>query len=346
MSYRTPDHRKSAVRRAADAMRSARRVILTTHVNADGDGTGSEVAVAAWLRALGAEAWILNPTPFPDMFRFMLPHSSWVLDAGTSRAEEMAAQADLAVVLDTGETSRIGRVKPLIDGRRTVVVDHHPPGEKPIGGISLRDPEACATGELVYDLMTTTDGPWPDEALVGMYVAILTDTGGFRFSNATPGAHRVVADLIERGLDHEAAYEQVYGKSSIRHFRLLESSLATLESEESTGVTWMVIPRPVYDEIGAEPDDLEGLVDYPRSVEGTEVGLLFRQTRNGDTKVSFRSNGSVDVNELARRFDGGGHVKASGALLNGAPDEVVPKVVDAAREAVRRHRAGAAEEPR
>lgn len=348
MTYRIPERRRDAVRRAADAMRAARRVVLTTHMNADGDGTGSEVAVAAWLRALGAEVWIVNPTPFPDMFRFMIPDPSWVLDVTRGRAEELAAQADLAVVLDTGEASRIGRVKPLIDGRRTVVVDHHPPGDKPLEGISLRDPEASATGELVYDLMFATDGPWPDEALVGMYVAILTDTGGFRFSNSTPGAHRVVADLVERGVDPEAMYDQVYGKSPLRHFRLLEASLATLDADD--GVAWMVVPRESYDELGAEPGDLEGMVDYPRSVVGAEVGLLFRQTRQGDTKVSFRSNGEVDVNQLARRFDGGGHVKASGALVKGLPEEVVPKVVEATRDAVRRHLAttgaGSDEEPR
>jgi phosphoesterase RecJ-like protein len=314
-------------------------------VNADGDGAGSQVAVASWLRALGAQAWIVNPTPFPDMFRFMVPDSSWIVHAGSSRAKEICAQADLAVVLDTGEVHRIGRVKGLIDDRTTVIVDHHPPGDRPLGGISFRDPSASATGEMVYDLMQLSGGPWPMEALIGLYVAILTDTGNFRFSNSTPGAHRVVADLIERGVDPEEMYEHVYGASPIRRFRLLEAALATLDSDEDHGVAWMQVPRKAYVDLGAEPDDLEGLVDYPRSVDGVEVGLLFRQTEKGDTKVSFRSNGEVDVNALARRFDGGGHVKASGALLKGPPEKVVTRVVDATREAVRLTREASKQEP-
>jgi phosphoesterase RecJ-like protein len=279
------------------------------------------------------------------MFRFMVPESSWVLDATTPRAQELSAQADVAVVLDTGEASRIGRVKPLIDRRTTVIVDHHPEGDKPLQGISVRDAGASATGELVFDLLSASGGPWPRVALDALYVAILTDTGGFRFGNSTPGAHRVVAELIERGVDPEAMHGHVYGAKPLRHFRLLRASLATLDFDEDVGLAWMLVPRQVYDDLGAEPDDLEGLVDYPRSVEGAEVGLLFRQTRQGDTKVSFRSNGDVDVNEVARRFDGGGHVKASGALIRGLPEEVVPRVLDATRQAVRRGAVRRVEEP-
>lgn len=338
-TYRTPDHRRNAVRQAVNALRASRNAVLTTHVNADGDGTGSQIALAAWLRALGGRAWIINPTPFPDMFRFMLPESSWVVEAGSERARELCARADLAVVLDTGEFPRIGRVKPMIQDLRALVIDHHPPGEKPIGGLSLRDPAACATGELVHDLVLATDGPWEPAVRTGIYVGILTDTGSFRFSNSTPASHRIAADLIERGLDPEAVSEEVYGASPLRRFQLLQACLSTLEADPDGGVAWMRVPRDVYEQLGATPDDLEGLVEYPRAVEGTEVAMLFRQTSRGDTKVSFRATGDVDVNQLARTFGGGGHVKASGALLERTPDEVVPEVVDAAREAVRGHRA-------
>ena len=113
MNYRTPDHRRIPARRAADAMRASRSCILTTHVNADGDGVGSQIAVAAWMRANGSRAWIVNPTRYPGLFRFLLPDDSWVLEAGSAAAREACAQADLAVVLDTGEVPRIGRVKSI-----------------------------------------------------------------------------------------------------------------------------------------------------------------------------------------------------------------------------------------
>lgn len=332
MSYSTPDHRRIPARRAADAMRASRSCILTTHVNADGDGVGSQIAVAAWMRANGARATIINPTRFPGLFDFLLPDRNWVLDAGSDAAAEACARADLAVVLDTGEVPRIGRVKPMIEHLPLVVVDHHPLGDQPLGGISFRDPEASATGELVYDLLLATRGPWPQEAIDAIYVAILTDTGSFRFGNSTPLCHEVVADLIRRGADPEELHRKVYGQAPLRRFRLLEACLATLQAAD--GVGWMSVPPEAYERLEAVGDDLEGLVDYPRSVEGVHVALLFRQTPRG-VKISFRSDGTVDVNALARAFGGGGHVRASGGLVPGELDEVRARVVEAAQAALR-----------
>ncbi len=335
LSYRTPDARVSSVREVRNALLASRRAVLTTHLNADGDGAGSEAALTAWLRANGTEAHIVNPTPFPDPFRFLV-EDSWVADASSARAKEVCERADLAVVVDTGEVQRIGRVRSLIRDLMTVVIDHHPPGDQPIGGFSLRDSDACAAGELVYDVLLSAGGPWPRLALEGMYVAILTDTGSFRFTNATPGSHRVVADLIARGVDPEQMYAQVYGKAPVRKYRLLRRALDSLELDEEWGIAWMVIPQDAYLELGATQDDLEGMVDIPRGVEGAKVGLLFRLTTTGEVKVSFRSNGPVDVNELARRFGGGGHVRASGAVVPGPMPAAVAKVVQATRDAMSR----------
>lgn len=335
MSYRTPDHRRAAVREVLDLLRAARRVILTTHLNADGDGAGCEAAMASWLRALGAEAWIVNPTTYPDAFRFVLEREEWVVSADSSRAEELTADADLALVLDTGEIHRIGRVKPLIQAVPTIVVDHHPAGDSAIAGTHFRDPRACATGELCYDLLLAAGGPWTTEVVEGLYLAIMTDTGSFRFSNSTPGGHVVAAELIERGVDPEAIYRHVYGSFPLRRFRILEASLEHLDVDESGLVAWMTVPREICESLGAEPEDLDGLVDYPRSVSGVEVGLLFRETGRGQVKISLRSNGRVDVNVLARRFGGGGHVRASGALVKGSLDQVRKQVVEEAAGAAR-----------
>ena len=336
MPYTVPSHRLDAVAEVLEALSASRSAVLTTHLNADGDGAGSGVALAAWLRARGNRAVVVNPTPFPDAYRFLLDGESegWILPAGSSEAHEACRRADLAVVLDTGEVPRIGRVKPMIDGLKTVVVDHHPPGDQPIGGISLRDPAACATAELVYDLVISAGGPWPRPLVEGLYVAVLTDTGSFRFSNATPASHRVAAELIERGAEPEALYGHVYGAAPLRRLLLLRAALDTLEVDPVSCVSWMTVPEDAFRALEATADDLEGLVDYPRSIEGTEVGLLFRRTSGGGTKVSFRSNGEVDVNALARQFGGGGHVRASGALVEKPLEDVVPEVVEATRRAV------------
>ena len=186
MTYQTAQSRFEAIDSVLAAVRNKEIAVLTTHINADGDGCGSEIALAAWLREQGTEAFIVNPTPFPESFRFLVPDESWVVDSRTGEAQELCDGADIALVLDTGEIPRIGRVRPLIDGLDTVVIDHHPPGDRPIEGVTFRDSSACATGELVFDLINRAGGPWPASADPAMYVAILTDIGSFRIRLRPP----------------------------------------------------------------------------------------------------------------------------------------------------------------
>ena len=324
----------AAVKQVKSALLASRKAVLTTHLNADGDGAGSEAALVSWLRANGTEAWIVNPTGFPGQYDFLLEDPDWSVAPGSARARDLCDQADLAIVVDTGEVARIGRVRDMIRDLPTVVIDHHPVGDQPIGGTTLLDAAACAAGELVYDVMLDAGGPWPETAIQGLYVALLTDTGGFRFDNTTPGCHRMVADLVERGVGPAAMHELVYGSAPLRKYHLLRHALATLQHDGESGVSWMTIPSDVYHELGITAEDLEGIVDIPRSIEGTHVGLLFRLAASGEVKISFRSNGAVDVNVLARRFNGGGHVKASGALVPGPLERAIEEVLEATRAAV------------
>lgn len=328
-----PSPRRAAIDTLLPLLRKSRKVVLTTHVNADGDGAGCEAALASWMASQGVEPVILNPTPFPSNLAFLLEDPSVVVDASDLPAARAAVEgAELAVVVDTGEAPRIGRVKPLLEGLPLAVVDHHPEGEKALRGISFRDVAAAATGELVHDLIAVAGGPWTPAVVNGLYVAILTDTGGFRFSNTTAAALRTAASLVERGASPEGLNRAVYGRVPLRRLRLLAASLPTVTVED--GVAWMVVPRPAYEANGATPDDLEGFVDHARSLEGVEVGLLFRTVGDGGTKISLRSNGGVDVNALARRFGGGGHVRAAGALVAAPLEEVMATVIPAVKEAV------------
>jgi phosphoesterase RecJ-like protein len=325
--YGIPKRRLNMVQDAVAALEGASRAVLTTHVNADGDGVGSQVALLSFLEERGAKAWILNPSPISEVFRFMMPDSGRVLDAASDEAAIRSREADLCVVVDTGETSRIGRVRSLVRHLPTLVIDHHPVGDDPIGGVSFRDTRAAAAGELVFDLLWAAGGPWTRAVADGLYVALMTDTGSFRFSNVTPGVHRVVAELVERGADPDRLYRQIYGKVPMRRIKLLSTVLPTLDVSPDGRVAWLSLSARALRESGCSSDDLEGMVDYPRDLEGVEVGLLFRELDDGQVKISLRSNGYVDVNALARSLGGGGHVRASGALVAGSLEEVRERVV-------------------
>ena len=330
-----PGERRPGLMQVLDALEGARDVALTTHVNADGDGAGSEAALAAWLLQTGRRVAITNPTPFPDRFAYMLPEGVDVLEPGTA-LDQRARAADLLVVLDTGEPGRIGRVAKALRDGAVVVVDHHPPSAEGIDAPGVRDPSACATGELVYDLFTLAGvESWTDPMIQGLYAAIETDTGSFRFANTTPRTHAIASELLRRGVDPEAVYRRLHGAVPVERIRMLRVALDHLETDPDLPITWITVPRVVTHEMGATADDLDGMAEYARNVLGTEVALMFRETRDGATKVSLRSNGEVDVNAIARQFGGGGHVKASGALIGSPLEATRPRVLDAARRAVR-----------
>lgn len=333
-----PARRRAGLETMLEVVEGARRVVLSTHINADGDGAGSECAVAGWLAGLDRSVAIVNPTPFPTQYRHLVTDPSWVLDPGNPALPATIQRADLVLVLDTGEPKRLGRHEKALLRRPVAVIDHHVPSAASLHGSALvQDETACATGELVYDLFhaAALARPWPVAIAEALYTAIVTDTGSFRFSNTTPRAHAIAGDLIAQGVDPELVYRRIFATVPLRRVQLLRHALDSLQVDSELPITWMTITRDVMQALAADSEDLEGLVEHARSVEGTEVALFFRETADGATKVSFRSAGAVDVNALARQFGGGGHVKASGALLHESLDSALPRILEAVRAAVR-----------
>jgi phosphoesterase RecJ-like protein len=335
MSVSIPPERTRAAHEIAAALPAGRRVVLTTHVNADGDGVGSEIGLWHLLRARGVDASIANPTGIPERFDFLVPDGADASD----RAVREIERADTIVVLDIGDLSRLGDLGNAVRQRAvpTVCIDHHvSPGSLPPGP-RLVAPEATATAELVFDLASALAWPLTAESARALYVGILTDTGGFRFANTSARALRVAAALLEQGVDPEGIYESVYASAPEGRVRLTAEVLQTLVVEPEVGLAWVTVPPDALDRHDATPDDLDGIVEFPRSIAGVRLALLFRQIANGRIKVSFRSMGAVNVAELAHQFGGGGHRKAAGASLEGAMGDVQRTVLEAARTYVRDH---------
>ena len=313
----------------AAVLTSARHVVLTTHVNADGDGVGSEIGLWHLLRARGVSVTIANPTGIPDRFHFMVPEGADASDRAASEIE----RADVVASLDIGDLSRLGNLATIITKRQPalVCIDHHVGPVKLPPGPCLIAPEATATAELVFDLASVAGWPLTPEVAQPLYVGLLTDTGGFRFSNTTARALRVAAALLEKGVDPESIYASVYASAPEGRVRLLAEVLQTLVVEPEVGLAWVSVPADALRRHEVTADDLDGIVEFPRSIAGVRMALLFRHIGNGRIKVSFRSMGEVDVAALAHQFGGGGHHRAAGASLPGTMAEVEEKVLTAAR---------------
>jgi phosphoesterase RecJ-like protein len=325
--------RREAIERLAREFRAGRSVAISTHINADGDGCGSEAALARILTGMGMTVRIVNPTPWPDTYEFLL--DSDVVDA-TSEGSGALRKADLLVVLDISDVKRLGNLADTVRALKIpkIVIDHHIPSDEPPSDQMLSDTTACATGELIYDLATVLGAELTPKMAVALYVAILTDTGGFRFSNTSARCLAVASQLLAAGVEPEEMYRRLYASHPIGRLHLLRDALATLEVDPAYGISWISVAAGAAEEYGLKSEDLEGLAEHPRSVGGTRMAIFFRDLGHGKIKVSFRSTGDVNVNEFARQFAGGGHAKAAGALIPGTIDEVRHTVVNAAREFV------------
>ena len=324
-----PPERAKAARDVAAALTSARHVVLTTHVNADGDGVGSEIGLWHLLRARGVSVRIVNPTGIPERFSFLIPEGA---DASRNAVHEIE-RADIVAALDIGDLARLGNLVTVINKRQPpfVCIDHHVGPVKLPAGPYLIAPEATATAELVFDLASVAGWPLSPESAQALYVGLLTDTGGFRFSNTTARALRVAAVLLENGVDPESIYASVYASAPEGRVRLLAEVLQTLVVEPDVGLAWVSVPADALRRHEVTADDLDGIVEFPRSIAGVRMALLFRHIGNGRIKVSFRSMGEVDVAALAHQFGGGGHHRAAGASLAGSMADVEEQVLQAAR---------------
>ena len=308
-----------------------RRVCLTTHVNPDGDGLGSEVGLAHLLRAIGVEVLVANPTVTPARFEFLLRGLSKV--DRSAEAVKTLRIADVIVVLDISDLGRLGMLSQTVAERGVPVacIDHHvSPGTLPPGPRYV-DPSASATGELVAEIALANRWPLTPEVARALYVAILTDTGGFRFSNTKPRTLRIAAELLETGLDPESIYLDVYANAPAGRPRLLAEALQTLVVEEDVGLAWVTVPPGAVERHKVTVDDLDGIVEFPRSVAGVRMAMLFREMSQGRVKVSLRSVGEVDVAAFAKPYGGGGHVHAAGVALEGTLPDVQARILEAAR---------------
>ena len=306
---------------AFDALVAAKqRFVLTTHVNPDGDGLGSEVALALWLTALGKDVTILNDGRMPDNFEFLAAHTP-VETFTPERAEEVFAGADVLVVLDMQNEERLGRLRPYAarPGLVIAILDHHV-GTPAFGTVHVVLPEKAATGELVYDLIRRTPGALTRPMADALYTALVTDTGSFRHANTDPDVHSMAAALLALGVESAVIQSWIHRHRHMDRLRFVGHLLTNLKASDDGTVAWFEVTPELFARYDVDGTDTEGLVDFPRTVPGVEAVMLLTDLGDGRVKASLRSSGRVDVNGVARQFAGGGHRFAAGATLDGPLD--------------------------
>ena len=307
-----------------ELLASSERIILLSHHNPDGDTLGSMLALWHHLSP-GRKVRMACSDPVPELYRF-LPGWEEVLTNEEALAKKETY--DLAVAVDASDLGRLGPGGGELIARAQVVVsiDHHATGE-PFGNPAWIDPDAAATGELVWALLRDC---LTEEIATALYTAIITDCGSFRYANTTAQTLTIAGKLVEAGADPHLIATRVFETRSFASLKLLERALGTLEVDGTGQLGWMELTEEMFQDTGATQEAGEGFVNYVRMIEGVRLAILFREN-SGKVRVSLRSL-DVDVGKLAATFGGGGHVRAAGCELAMPLADAKEQVLARARE--------------
>ena len=301
-----------------EAILQRQRFVITSHARPDGDAIGSQVAMALALRQLGKDAQMVDADLAPSPFLTFPGVREMQISATVD------GQFDAAIVMECGDLSRTGVEG--FDKYFVINIDHHP-GNKGYGAINWFDPGAAACGEMVFDLIEALGVTLTAEIATHIYIAILTDTGGFHFSHITPRTFEICRRCTEAGAQPEAIARAVYDSSTMGRLRLMGAVLHNLEFEGGGRAALAALTLKLLEETGATHEDAEGLINIPLTVNAIQAVAFFKEIAPDSFRISLRSKGHVDVNRVANAFGGGGHKNAAGCTLNGPYAEVRRKLV-------------------
>ncbi len=306
----------------ADVISGAKKIVIGGHERPDGDCIGSEVALCAILRHAGFDAEIINADSPPPKYDFLVtgglpPLPGCDVPVHVAGPDE-CIKTDVLIVLDAPELRRLGRIAPRIDATTIIVMDHHPASAE-FGLINWIDTRACATGELVWRLAACRGWAVPRLGLQALYTAIITDTGQLSYSNTSPRALRMVAELVERGVDPEVIWQRIYLNKTAAELALESRARASLSCAAGGKICCISLSIADFAATGTGPQNTEEFVGIPRALNGVVLSVFMYEINKGaQTKISLRSTRQFDASALARTFGGGGHRQAAAFAFNGS----------------------------
>lgn len=308
----------------AEALCAHQRFVIMSHMRPDGDALGCELAMAICLLEMGKEVTVWNEDGMLDKFRF-LPRAELVQKPPTT-----AQDFDVAIALDTATQERVGSCLQAVGKVKLWInIDHHV-SNNGYGDLAHIDPSAPAAGQILYELFRSQNLPFTYEMADNLFVAISTDTGSFQYPNTSARSFEIGAELIKAGVNVGRLSQLVYESYPLRRIELLRAVLNTLKISCDGRLASFSLSMATAQQIGAKPEDNEGLIDYIRAIEGVIVAAFIEELPGSKVRISLRSKDpKVDVCKICSQFKGGGHTLAAGARTRGTLAEVETKVLKA-----------------
>ena len=313
----------------AEAFRSHQRFVVMSHLRPDGDAIGCEVALALCLKAMGKEVAVWNHDGALEKLKF-LPGSELVVQPPTEPED-----FDVAIAVDTSTQPRLGNCRAAVRSAKLWInLDHHV-SNTGYGDLVYIDSDAPAAGQIVFELIHTEGLPFTPAIADNLWTAIATDTGSFQYSNTTARTLEIAAELSRAGVNVGKISEQLFQTHPRRRLELLRALLNTMQFTCEGRVASFALTRATAAEVGAGPEDTEGLIDTLRGTEGVVVAVFFEEIEDGRVRVSTRSKDPIyDVCKICAQFGGGGHTLAAGARVAGDLATVEAKVLKAIHDAI------------
>ncbi|RCX21262.1 phosphoesterase RecJ-like protein [Fontibacillus phaseoli] len=302
--------------------------LVVSHVQPDGDAVSSTLAVGWLLSCLGKNYVMVNEGPIPKRMEYL-----WKSDKIVDLSKTLHAESYKHVIcVDCADFKRTGKSSLLFSEDAEILnIDHHPTNDG-YGSYNLIVPDAAATVEILFDLIRFMNLEMNQNVATAIYTGLLTDTGGFRYSSTSPKVMAIASKLLEYGVDGPGLSELLLEQVTLPQLKLLTRALNGLQISEDGKISWVSVNDDDMKITGAIHEDLEGIVNYPRNIQGVEVGLLFKVINENAVKVSMRSAGKVDVASVAQTFGGGGHVRAAGARIEGSLETIVSSVIEQVKQ--------------
>lgn len=312
------------------------RVALTTHENPDGDGLGCAAAMYHFYKDKKKECKIILPTPLPAEYEFLEKGSMFHLYSSETM-DSWLKDVDLIIVFDVGDSRRLKGIGKAIQMFQitSLNIDHHALMDESAFTYNLVDVQAAATGEIVFDILDQCFSyTFTKDICEGIFSAIMTDTGSFRYSNTNIHCHEIAIECYKAGVNASYIYQQVYETSTKSRVKLLGTILHQLHYELDGELAWFVIDKNTMKLCEAKDKDVEGFSDFVRTIKGVEVALMILESGKDNCRVNFRSKGKYIVNEMAKTLGGGGHPFAAGVKIKESIEKAIPRILDVVRKSI------------
>tara|TARA_Y100001970_G_C14203899_1_gene842761 strand:- start:703 stop:1701 length:999 start_codon:yes stop_codon:yes gene_type:complete len=300
-----------------DRIKESENILLSTHENPDCDGLGSEIAFYYYLKSLGKKCRVINCTAMSSKYGFIDPEN--IVEVYEPTNDDWLKTVDLALIFDVGSYKRLREIYPLInDCNNKINIDHHISKDSSFFSFELIDVKAPATGFIAWDFLNNINPATLQDIKVAnaLYSAIITDTGSFRYSNTNPKTHIIASSLLESGVEPNEIYQNVYENRTKSQIALLSYVIDNTNYVIGDEVAYITLFKKDFERCGADLSENDGMADFLRSIEGVEISFVITEVESDVYKINFRSRKKYIINDIAERFNGGGHALASGATVN------------------------------